>query len=121
MFDTNVSPHCRLTLERDRTLGALEDFVPEVLLTMLGVATEVGTLLVANFALDWPTVGLLHVTAKVGLNAETLLADGALVDEVLKRWKKSTLDVHKVENNLEPTQLPQLDRRVFGTELTPNS
>lgn len=88
VFDADMSTHGRLALEGDGALGALEDLVSKVLLTVLRIAAEVGALFMANLTFDGSTVGLLHVAAKVGLGTETLLAYGALVDQLLNARRK---------------------------------
>lgn len=81
MLHSNMSTHGGLALKGDRTFSALEDLIPEVLLPMLRVATQVGALLLANFTLDGSTVRLLHMTSQVRLDAEALLTHGALVQK----------------------------------------
>ena len=83
MFNTDMPTHSSFALERDRTFGALEDFVPKVFLSVLRIATKIGTLLLTDFTFNGTAVSLLHMTPQIGLNTETLLAHRALVQQLL--------------------------------------
>lgn len=83
VLHTDMPTHGGLAFKGDRTFSALEYLIPEVLLSMLRVATQVGALLLANFTLDGSTVRLLHVTSQVRLNSETLLTHRTLVQKLL--------------------------------------